>query len=228
MYWSVQIPGEAQPLRVIMGADREYTVQELRVKVLHGSLTKNAAVVRIPANRLGATRLKPGQAVPVSCTLTTQARSHAMTWEGRAAAGGQGALASSRAVVQSRARSGRGKPMGKRVVERNRTANGALFVECADINPEAMRWLRSWLLSGRIRALRRRRSVCGSVPLDDPLALAQSSSAPAVYQADRRRRSRLFQHPRCVRGSDKAAVRARFRNVSGSMSFGKWENVCTR
>lgn len=81
MKWTLKMGGDADAIHVLMGSDSDYTVQESRVKVLHGSVTKNAAIARIPAKRLGTARLAAGQKVRFASTLTTQARSHTMTWE---------------------------------------------------------------------------------------------------------------------------------------------------
>ncbi|HYK90848.1 MAG TPA: hypothetical protein VE398_18890 [Acidobacteriota bacterium] len=80
--WIVQIAGDHAPIRIPMGIDADYAAQDIQVKARHGSLTKNAAIVRIPVRRLNGSegRLAPGQAVRFTATLTTQARAHTMTW----------------------------------------------------------------------------------------------------------------------------------------------------
>ncbi len=81
MEWTLQLNSDPQPARIRMGVDADSTVGDSRVRVLHGSLTKNAAIMRIPARRLGGARLQAGQKVQFTSTLTTQARSHSMTWK---------------------------------------------------------------------------------------------------------------------------------------------------
>jgi len=63
-----------------------------------------------------------------------------------------------------------------RVVEQNRTANGALFAKCADCHQKQPAPGQA-LLTGTIRALREKRSVCGSVPLGSG-ALRAAASCP--------------------------------------------------
>jgi len=74
--------------------------------------------------------------------------------------------------------------------EPHRTANGALFAKCADCNGSSQQTSQA-SLAVSIRALREKRSVCGSVPLGSP---SPGNQCPRSFPSQRDKAVRIEEY----------------------------------
>lgn len=85
--WIVRVGDDAAPIRLRLGAGRAPTGAPDGVTVTNLSglrhTVRNIAALRIPALRLGRTRLEPGQTVPLGATFLTHARAYRVEWAGQ-------------------------------------------------------------------------------------------------------------------------------------------------
>ncbi len=84
--WTLQVEGQAQPIRIRLGAGRKPTVTGSGLEpgsVLHlDDTVRDIAVVRLPCALFGKRQLGAGEMIRLSSRLRTQARAYTVTWDG--------------------------------------------------------------------------------------------------------------------------------------------------
>jgi hypothetical protein len=83
--WSVRV-GEKEPVTVRVGAGKQPIASDAAVRVKSRSGTYHQVrcitVMELPAERLGKSRLEPGDRIELESSFTTHARADRIDWKG--------------------------------------------------------------------------------------------------------------------------------------------------